>query len=885
MDLYHHKSGAQKRKEKKAKDKRTSEGRRTLESVGFTVSSHLSEHEGQKEVAGSSTITSGIDEVNENLTVIVLDDDDDDDDVSGSSSMLTCASGTDTTLISEPHTSSAHLTSARKGDVTEVCSTAYSEGASDIELDSNRQLLKCDIGLLQPGFSVAQIEDAVRQGPEPHPTFFPPDKHGSQFPFYILNFHLPNKEKYPRDWLVWSKSKQALFCFPCFLFSKLPVTHRSVLTTEIGWGPSKGYKKLYNKIPDHENSNNHRTCYVDWRDLQTNLEKNMTVDSLLWHKIQNETEVWKALLRRFLDVVLFLAERGLAFRGSSNLIGHPKNGNFLGMLEVVSHYDPLLAEHLKKVKQAQMEKKRLQVHYLSAEIQNEFISCCAEYVFNCILKERENAKYFSIIVDATPDSAHMEQTTFILRYVLVVNNEYQVLERFLEFVNCNKKTGEAIADLILETLQKRNIPINDCRGQGYDNGSNMSGAYKGVQARILQVNSLAIFSPCACHSLNLCGVHAAECCPEVVTFFGIVQKLYNIFSGSPQRWEILKANIGASLHSMSNTRWSARVESVKPFAERLPGIQKAIESVLELNLTSEIRTDLDSVSIYLDSFDCVLMASIWLKVLTAINYRSTVLQARNTTIDKEVENLSSLVDELKAIRNNWQALLNESRLVAENLNIPTEFRSFQQRRQRKRRRFFDESSTEESFSNSTPEEMFKCKVFHILLDSVIGNMTTRFDAAKAINSLFSILWLFPEVEDEEVREKANQLPKRYEDDVTQTICDELIHLKSIYKSNLGEESLSPIKLLNKLKHQKLERLFPNIVVALRLFCTIPVTVAQAERSFSCLSRIKDVLRSTMTQNRLNDLGLLSIEASLARNCDFSSIIDLFSSRKARKALL
>jgi hypothetical protein len=81
----------------------------------------------------------------------------------------------------------------------------------------------------------------------------------------------------------------------------------------------------------------------------------------------------------------------------------------------------------------------------------------------------------------------------------------------------------------------------------------MSGAYNGAQARILQINPLAIFFPFACHSLNLCGVHAAECCHEVITFSGVVQKLYNIFSGSPQRWEILKENVGSSLHSMSNT--------------------------------------------------------------------------------------------------------------------------------------------------------------------------------------------------------------------------------------------------------------------------------------------------------------------------------------------
>ena len=230
-------------------------------------------------------------------------------------------------------------------------------------------------------------------------------------------------------------------------------------------------------------------------------------------------------------------------------------------------------------------------------------------------------KYYSIIVDATPDSSHVEQTSFILRYVHCKDKvTYEVQERFLEFVDCNPKTGESIAELINETLRKNGIPLADCRGQGYDNGSNMSGSYKGAQARIIQKNHLAKFCPCACHSLNLCGVSAAECCPEGITFFGIIQRLYTLFSCSPQRWEILQKHIGCSLHGMSTTRWSARIESVRPVSAHLPGILSALEDLEKLNLTAEIRSEIHGIKSYVESFQCILMASIWVKVLTAIDY-------------------------------------------------------------------------------------------------------------------------------------------------------------------------------------------------------------------------------------------------------------------------
>jgi len=103
----------------------------------------------------------------------------------------------------------------------------------------------------------------------------------------------------------------------------------------------------------------------------------------------------------------------------------------------------LLKDHLSKVKESQSTYSRMQVHYLFPDSQNEFIKCCSNHVTQAILKEREDAKYYSIIVDATPNSSHREQTVFILIYLTLCStdksSEYEVQERFLAFVDCNKK--------------------------------------------------------------------------------------------------------------------------------------------------------------------------------------------------------------------------------------------------------------------------------------------------------------------------------------------------------------------------------------------------------------------------------------------------------------
>ena len=56
----------------------------------------------------------------------------------------------------------------------------------------------------------------------------------------------------------------------------------------------------------------------------------------------------KTVLHRVVAVVKFLAIRGLVFRGSEEKIDSLTNGNFLGIIELISQYDPFLAEHLVK---------------------------------------------------------------------------------------------------------------------------------------------------------------------------------------------------------------------------------------------------------------------------------------------------------------------------------------------------------------------------------------------------------------------------------------------------------------------------------------------------------------------------------------------------------
>ena len=79
-------------------------------------------------------------------------------------------------------------------------------------------------------------------------------------------------------------------------------------------------------------------------------------------------------------------------------------------------------------------------------------------------------------------------------------------------------------------------------------------------------------------------------------------------------------------------------------------------------------------------------------------------------------------------------------------------------------------------------------------------------------------------------------------------------------------------------------LMPELLKVLKIFATMPSTSAQAERSFSALRRLKTYLRSTMGQQRLSSLALMSMEREVVNKVlkiNMNDMIDTFGRRNGR----
>jgi hypothetical protein len=70
----------------------------------------------------------------------------------------------------------------------------------------------------------------------------------------------------------------------------------------------------------------------------------------------------------------------------------------------------------------------------------------------------------------------------------VCESDLIVQQKFITFQETEETTGQSLFAVIIKLLEDSKLDFKNCKGQGYDSGSNMRGENNGVQARIRQEN-------------------------------------------------------------------------------------------------------------------------------------------------------------------------------------------------------------------------------------------------------------------------------------------------------------------------------------------------------------------------------------------------------------
>ncbi|XP_040362733.1 uncharacterized protein LOC112166403 [Rosa chinensis] len=271
---------------------------------------------------------------------------------------------------------------------------------------------------------------------------------------------------------------------------------------------------------------------------------------------------------------------------------------------------------------------------------------------------------------------------------------------------------------------------------------------------------------------------------------------------------------------------------------------------------------------------------IWYEMLFAFNRVSNVLQSNNMQINVAIAEVKGLIAWLDKFREtSFIDAIITAKEIAAALDVDP---VFQEKRPIQRKRFFDESGSEPSPSSSG-QESFRVHYFLYIVDQAKGSLNRRFEQYQHYDDIFGFLFTL---------ETLNSL----NDNDMKTAC---IHLETVLRHGessdvdgeylfrelkllreiLPKQRMTTIDILNFLQERNT---CPVVRLVYRILLTVPVTVASAERSFSKLKLLKSYLRSTMSQERLNELALISIENEYLGKINCDKLIDQFAGKKARR---
>ncbi|KAK7126000.1 hypothetical protein R3I93_021393 [Phoxinus phoxinus] len=260
-----------------------------------------------------------------------------------------------------------------------------------------------------------------------------------------------------------------------------------------------------------------------------------------------------------------------------------------------------------------------------------------------------------------------------------------------------------------------------------------------------------------------------------------------------------------------------------------------------------------------------------------------MLQAKNADLLKATELLDNAITELTRFRESFEEAKTTAQSMAEKWGVK---QTFEKERIRRAKRQFDEFCQDERLADA--ESYFKVNVFNACLDIIIAQLSRRFSALRSVADLFRVVQphILATEEKNAIYQGALRLVEKYNNDLSPALPQQLIAFRAAFKRQISEmTTVQDLASFLIVENNSITSSFSDICTVLVLFLTIPVTVASAERSFSKLKLIKNYLRSTMSQNRLSGLAILSIENTRSRELNTSDIVDEFAERKARRMQL
>ena len=666
-------------------------------------------------------------------------------------------------------------------------------------------------------------------------------------------------QKWP--WLHYVEHNDTVLCHTCACAAamELPSTEKGELsfvkTGFSGWKKATESEKGFSK---HENSTFHKNA-------TSMLETALTTKDIA-EQLSSQHEAEKLTRRKnllkILSSVRYLARQGLPLRGD----GDDKNSNFYRLLVTRGEDDP---ELLRWIEQKHGRK------YISHEMQNEMLKVMALQILREVAARIQRSTFFSIMADETTDMSNREQLVICLRWV---DDDLVPHEDFIGMQKVERIDAETIKSVILDVLVRMNLAMQKCRGQCYDGCSTMAGRKGGVAAMIKEIEPRALFTHCYGHALNLACADTIKQCKVVKEALETTHEISKLVKCSPKRdaqLQTLKDNdddedVPGSIRRLCPTRWTVRAESMQSIIDNYQQLKALWEWSLEEYKESEPKIRIEGVQARMKKFDFFFGLTLGSRILRHADSLSATLQMKDLSACEAQELAEMTVKTLNSIRNDesfklfWQRVLQEPK--SRGVNEP------QLPRKRRAPKRIEEciGGTAQPEYQTSVEDNYRM-IYYEALDLVTSCITHRFDQQDHLVHSACESLLLKAVNGDDFHEDISAVVEFYGSDFSRESLSTHLEILGTNFEREGQVNIHDIFVYCRGLTPAKRALMSEAIKLVKLLLTMPARNASSERAFSTLRYIKNYLRTTMFQERLNHLIVLYVHKENLDRLDLSQM--------------
>ena len=196
-----------------------------------------------------------------------------------------------------------------------------------------------------------------------------------------------------------------------------------------------------------------------------------------------------------------------------------------------------------------------------------------------------------------------------------------------------------------------------------------------------------------------------------------------------------------------------------------------------------------------------------------------------------------------------------------------------------------DSEGESEDTSLDPSSRLEVDSYLPIIDLILSSMKTRIEAYDRLQRKFSFLMELNTMSNCKIEASAKMLRQYYLDNLEESLREEMIHFSTLIKQHHFNSECKEIQMFWFINENEFMHAFPNISAVFRLYLCLIISDCLGERFFSVLKRVKNQLRSSVGQKRLNSLALLCIENELLEKRDTDYIIKSFALSKSRKCVI